>query len=572
MFKPIKQKQKASSMMFFSVTLFFMVLNTITTSLNQPQKLQLIQNNDIDANKCIFIGCACKKHLIECPKVDKNEKVKLIMFPKRYNGKNALANLTLRLNDNLLEKIPDDRFAGLDMFHIDFSFNQIYKISTYAFRDMKRLEILDLNNNMLNYINSKLFEPLKNSLITLNLNENILNEMQTSVLSKVFSDFPSLKNLFLSKNSLVFVPNLSQSNLERLDLSQNRIEILVDQDTLQNLLPISLIYLNLENNHIKQINDYSFANINNLEELNLGSNKISAFAESSFINLKNLRVLILRKNNLMHLPSRIFYTLVNLEELDFSSQNKNVKKIEDYAFDRISNLKPINRIDLSNNFISIIENRAFCSKNYLRPYANVKELDLMFNPLKNLNSCILRQLHKGYTTNRPLLKTTSTQSGLNEKTILVDCDCEVTRSNKLIDLIGSCKLANSSLTLTLKNYECGIDGAIKTLSHLNAHCLTLPDFDCAQSPDLDYNPVETFTTPQVSQTTTLLTSNALDLTTLPIKRNYSSSISEDDDDDDEDDVEVLDDSLNKGNKTTRSNSNSLYIFRCFYCILLLNLL
>ena len=547
----------------------------IMTSLSQPQRAPLtksdIQSNDLDINKCIFIGCSCKKHLIECPKVDANEKVKLIMFPKRYNGKNVLANLTLKLDDNLLEKIPDDRFAGLDVFQIDFSHNQIYKISTYAFRDMKRLDILNLNNNLLNYINTKLFEPLKHSLNTLNLNENVLHEMQTSVLSKVFVDFPSLKNLYLSKNSLVFMPNLSQSNLTQLVLSFNRIETLVDQDTLQNLLPTSLTYLDLEHNQIKQINDYSFANMNNLEVLNLGSNKIAAFAESSFLNLKNLQVLILRQNNLMHIPSRIFYTLVNLEDLDFSGQNKHVKKIEDYAFDRVSNLKPIKRIDLSGNYISIIENRAFCSKNYLRPYASVKELDLAFNPLKNINSCILRQLHKGYT-NRPLLKMTSEKSGLNEKTIMIECDCEVTRSNKLVDLIGSCKLTNSNLTLTLKNYECGIDGAIKTLNQLNTHCLTLPDYDCAQSPDLDYNPVETFTTPQITQTT-LLTSVTFDLTTLPIKQNLTvnKSVSDDDDDEDGNGGINLDGSINKVNKT-RSNSNRLIIFSIFYFIVIINLL
>jgi hypothetical protein len=139
-------------------------------------------------------------------------------------------------------------------------------------------------------------------------------------------------------------------------------------------------------------------------------------------------------------------------------------------------------------------------------------------------------------------------------------------------LIGSCKLANSNLTLTLKNYECGIDGAIKTLNQLNTHCLTLSDYDCAQSPDLDYNPVETFTTPQITQTT-LLTSATFDLTTLPIKQNLtvSKSVSGDDDDDDGNDGITLDGSINQVNKT-RSNSNRLIIFSIFYLIVIINLL
>jgi hypothetical protein len=552
--------------MFISFYLILIILNTITSSLNQVKKQSIVPNNDLDANKCTFIGCGCKKNLIECPKTDTNEK--LSMFPKRYNGKHAHANLTLKINNNLLEKIPDDRFASLDMYEIDFSYNKIYKLSTYVFRDIQRLENLDLNNNLLNYIHTKLFEPVKYSLVTVNLNENILHEMQASMLSKVFDDFSSLKNLYLSKNLLVYIPNLSHSNLTRLVLSHNRIESLVDQDTFQNLLPASVVYLDLEDNQIKQINDYSFTSMHKLEELNLGSNKIAAFAESSFANLKNLRVLILRQNNLMHIPSRIFYPLVNLEELDFSRQNKYVKKIEDYAFDRVSNLKPIRRVDLSRNYISIIENRAFCSKNYLRPYASIKELDLYLNPLKNLNSCIMRQLYKGYN-NRALLKTTSSQFGLNEKAVLVECDCEVTRSNKLIDLVGSCFLSSSNITLTLKNYECGIDGAIKTLTQLNAHCLTLPDYDCAQSTELDYNPVETFTTPHITTTTLLTSTNTHDLTTLPKKGNASFSV---DDEDDEENREELETSLNKGNTTTKSNSIRLFTFSTFYFILLISLI
>ena len=546
-------------------------LATISGQNRAPLKTELPAST-----KCIFIGCACSaKNVITCPLLEPDESpYRLTMFPKRYNGnKQPLANITLDLAGNQLEKIPDDRFAGLDMFSLDLSRNQIFKLSPEMFRDIKRLETLDLRQNQLKFLSVRVFEPIKACLSTLSLDENSLYDMQTSMLSRVFADFPGLRHLHLSKNRLVHIPNLTRLNLTRLSLASNSIDSLIDPDSYLSLLPESLVYLDLESNRIKHVNDFSLANLARLEELNLASNRIGAFAENSFANLKSLRVLNLRQNNMMHIPSRIFYSLVNLEDLDFSRQGQAIKQIADYALDRQSNVNAIRRVDLSGNRIQSIQNRAFCSKNYARPYANVREIDIGFNSIQKVNACIMRQLTKG---SRARVTVKLTQS--------VECDCEVTRIGKLLDLHGSCQIAGANSTVVAKNYDCGMgDPSIRNLNLIHAHCAKLTQYECAMSPDLDFNHVDMPTSTVVSTSkgksaASNVSNSTYILSTLPLDRNSSSVFGDNDNlkDDYGDTV------FNVKNDTLKSSSSSVlvkgggggscFFIRIFYLNLLVVLL
>lgn len=232
---------------------------------------------------CIFLGCSCIKDKIRCP-ADNSADSYLTMFPKRQIGKTYSHNITIEINDNRLEMVPDDRFAGLDVHKIDLSTNLIYKLSPDTFRDITRLIVLDLSVNKLTYLNSNTFYPIENSLLSLNLKNNYLNDMEATRLGNVLSKLSKLQELILSRNRLSYAPNLTQMNVLKLDLGFNLIESLVDADSYENLLPNSLIDLNLEENRLKQINENTFENLIFLKYLNLESNEISAIAESSLIN------------------------------------------------------------------------------------------------------------------------------------------------------------------------------------------------------------------------------------------------------------------------------------------------
>lgn len=221
-------------------------------------------------NPCIFIGCACQRERIRCP-VDPNP---LTMFPKRrildMKDRQLERNLTINLSSNRLEMLPDDRFADLDVNSLDLSSNQISRISPDAFRDLIRLSSISLSRNRLRTLSASLFGPVKMSLETLELAENQLGEMETSRLTNVFTRLTQLRKLDLSSNRLVDPPDLSSiSHLEYLDLRGNLLESLADDDTLEVLLPDSLVELYLDDNQLKHISENWFENLVSLRYLSI---------------------------------------------------------------------------------------------------------------------------------------------------------------------------------------------------------------------------------------------------------------------------------------------------------------
>jgi len=525
------------------------------------QQYHVQQANRLN-NKCIFIGCSCNNDVIKCPS-DNHEK--LGMFPKRNIDQLIISrNVSLILKNNYLEMIPDDRLAYLDINKLDLSNNRIMKLSSEAFRDVTKVEELNLANNQLRHLNPNVFRPLEKCLVTLNVENNYFNELDSTRFSEVFLKLKELKNLYLANNRLSSLPNLSKLNIVKLSAESNFIETLVDSFTGHHLLPTSLVELNLRSNRLKQINDNTFENLEMLKLLNLASNQISALAENAFNHLTNLVWIDLRQNNLKHIPSRIFYSLVNLEYLDLSSQL--IEKIDDYAFDRKSNSKVVQKIDLSNNRISRISNRAFCSKNSRVNYVNLKEIDLSNSQLTLVNSCVLRQLAKGYNdvqsvksaqrtrvNPRVVFRATTINATLinhedetlKHKVKLLECNCELTRSNRLVDLEASCRLSthnepdkDNNIVQSAKFFDCG-DYSITNLNQLNRYCSLQKQYECVKQTywgeiesDSNSNDYlnEHSSTELVQQSTTLSYENSSQnnsvylslLTTLPF--NYSNEL------------------------------------------------
>ncbi|RNA10356.1 insulin-like growth factor-binding complex acid labile subunit [Brachionus plicatilis] len=425
---------------------------------------------------CIFLGCSCTRDTIRCP-----HDGFLTMFPKRRIGKTYIHNMVIDISGNGLQMVPDDRFAELNVLKIDLSHNSIYKLSADTFRDILRLNELDLSSNKLRYLNPNTFIPIENSLETLVLSDNYLTQMESIRLTNLAKKLYRLKKLDLDKNRLIYVPNFVDTNLTRLSLAENYVESLLDSETYKNLLPSSLVELRLEKNRLKQLNDNSFQNLVNLKYLNLESNEISAIAESSFLNLKSLLVLNLKQNSLKHIPSRIFFTLENLDLVDLSSQRQEIKVLNNYAFDRYSNRKPIKKVLLNNNSIERIESRAFCSKLAKRPYANLKEIDLSSNFVQSVSECILRQLFKGFTEPMMPRHKVMTKVILNEEkdSFLMKCGCEISRASKLVELSGMCT-ADDGTVSHLSQYDCG-GYSTNSVDFVHRLCKAQKEFECLSS-------------------------------------------------------------------------------------------
>lgn len=115
-----------------------------------------------------------------------------------------------------------------------------------------------------------------------------------------------------------------------------------------------------------------------------------------------------------------------------SSQKTRLEQIDNYAFDRRSGDTPISLLDLSNNHISEISDRAFCTS-HVNYHANIKVLDLQENNLQNLKSCVMRQLSIGYVEGyKVLLKTSKSLNNNTNTHHLLRCDCELTQANRFV--------------------------------------------------------------------------------------------------------------------------------------------
>nr|AGK40936.1 toll-7 [Nilaparvata lugens] len=289
-------------------------------------------------------------------------------------GPDSLSGLTsLRVfnaSNNKLETLPEGLLASCrELREIDLQNNSLYELARGLFHRLEQLLVLDLSNNQLssNQVDEGTFVGLIR-LIVLNLSHNAL----TRIDAKTFKDLFFLQILDLRNNSIGFIENnafLPLYNLHTLNLAENRLHHITA--TLFNGLFV-LTKLTLSNNLIVNIDPQAFRNcsdlkdldlssnaiqevpealseLNFLKTLDLGENQISSFRNGSFKNLQQLTGLRLIDNDIGNLTKDMFWDLTGLQVLNLA-KNK-VQQIERGTFERNTQLEAI-RLDA--NFLSDI--------------------------------------------------------------------------------------------------------------------------------------------------------------------------------------------------------------------------
>lgn len=233
-------------------------------------------------------------------------------------------NLFVKVKDKFIYVNRDKKSLVLKNLNIS-SISEIDNLERFGF-----LEILDLSNNNISTISN---------LNTLSrLRELNLSFNQIESIKYISSFLPSSKNFSLSS---ITHDNLEPfSNIEALNLSNNKISTIFNLDKLSRLR-----ILNLSSNQIESIKDVGF--LPNLEELRLESNEISQLEEFNYFS--NLKILDLSENHISRINFSDFANLKNLRYLSLS--NNDISSIK--GFKHLKNLKNLEEVRVHNNLTSI---------------------------------------------------------------------------------------------------------------------------------------------------------------------------------------------------------------------------
>lgn len=342
---------------------------------------------------------------------------------------NSSSIYTIYFDYNEITSVPANAFANLDLTFMSLADNKITSIDQDAFSNMNNLKWLNLASNPLGndfilnfpdtlktlYLSYIGLAGFKASNIRVKSLEYLW--MPGNGLEELPDDFNSLAfnvtQLYIYNNkikSLSFLDSHKYEYLNKLEAGDNAIES-VSTAQLENLPALN--YLNLNQNSLTEI---EFPELVNLEYVYLSENKINEIKSSTFENLANLAVLEIQKsevstidplafnkntklrelnlngNYLSSLPS--LFKLSMLQRLSVESQNGKLKTVPNYAFERdVQSMDTSKELEISlyDNYITLIEERAFCNR--LGGSLAQNRVSLKINNINRIHKCMLAQFN-----------------------------------------------------------------------------------------------------------------------------------------------------------------------------------
>jgi Leucine-rich repeat (LRR) protein len=250
--------------------------------------------------------------------------------------------------NNLRGPIPYDFEQLSELVSLHLSFNHYLSLEPISFDKLVR-NLTKLRDLALDALNMSLVAP--NSLTNLSSSLSSLSlggcRLQGKFPGNIFL-LPNLESLDLSYNEGLTgsFPSSNLSNvLSRLDLSNTRISVYLENDLINNLK--SLEYMSLSNCNIIRSDLPLLGNLTQLISLDLSSNNFSGEIPSSLGNLVQLRSLYLSSNKFRGQVPDFLGSLVNLSTLNLSN-NQLVGAIHS----QLNTLSNLQYLYLSNNLFN----------------------------------------------------------------------------------------------------------------------------------------------------------------------------------------------------------------------------
>nr|XP_027778772.1 toll-like receptor 13 [Marmota flaviventris]XP_027778774.1 toll-like receptor 13 [Marmota flaviventris] len=211
----------------------------------------------------------------------------------------------LILSRNRLEVIEENAFFGLThLYYLDLAYNSLSGFHLKLFLGLENLEVLNLSYNRITYETTRTlqFPPFKNLKSLKQLNLEGQNHGIQVVPTNFFQGLNCLQELFLGKNSMIFLDHLQFDplvNLTKLDISGTKAgdrSLYLNTSLFQKLKRLKM--LRLENNNMESLTPGMFSGLESLQVFSLRFNNLKVINQSHLENLKSLMYFDLYGNKL----------------------------------------------------------------------------------------------------------------------------------------------------------------------------------------------------------------------------------------------------------------------------------
>lgn len=321
------------------------LLPTMFSKLTTVTYINLASNNITDLPKATFAPLLELEHLdLSSNKLSQlkpdvfEDNLEMVSLKMRNNPLSSLKGVRIE-NLEILDLglcnftiIDADTFSGFpDMRDLYLDGNGIRSIDPNAFKNMTKLQNLDLSNN-------KLAGPLSDDIFIRNIQLETLKLANNPEMKK----FPETG--FQGEFSEMYLLDVSRCGLTHLDESDlkrmNRIERLyLHENEIQYIKPGVLspkvIYLDLSGNKIAHLEQVSFPSGSSLRTLKLSGNPIKKISPAYFVNTPRLTRLNLKSCELRQLWNSTESTLNSLKFLTYlnlaDNQIKNLS-LKDFRY------------------------------------------------------------------------------------------------------------------------------------------------------------------------------------------------------------------------------------------------
>ncbi|XP_066429529.1 toll-like receptor 3 isoform X2 [Eleutherodactylus coqui] len=373
--------------------------NATFKGLNSTSLISLdISNNmlsEIDNNSFIYL------HHLRNLNLEENQVSHLTS--RAFYGLSNLIHLNLKkfFSSTKNPKIDDLSFQWLQhLQYLNMEQNKKIELSEYTFTGLISLTNLSLSGCTFPTITSKTFSSLSNSsLISLNLTKTDItkvesrafyglehlevldlgiNQIDQDLTGKEFEGLHSIRQIYLSYNKHLNLASNSFCNITTLEkLNLRKTALTLGSNSPFNCL-INLIYLDLGNNNIANLEEDIFSGLHKLRILSLQHNNLARLWKKAnpggpvlFLKgLQNLEILDLFSNGFDEIPAEAFKGLSNLTILNLGENN--VYILPPSLLEAQGSLT---ELDLHKNLITSVEESIF--KNV---FSKLKNLSMGNNP------------------------------------------------------------------------------------------------------------------------------------------------------------------------------------------------